>query len=144
MRTQDFSKAPKYAHGEAMFVGATRYKSPISWIRLMTKWNRLIKELKSTQGYCWHRVFYLPPFSLGTIAAFKNKDDLLRFARSNSHHNLIKWLFSSNSIADGGFIRLYNAEENGYSNGIWRAEDETFRPIENFTNLSNEDIGPKV
>ena len=74
----------------------------------------------------------------------KNKDDLLRFARSNSHHNLIKWLFSSNSIADGGFIRLYNAEENGYSNGIWRAEDETFRPIENFTNLSNEDIGPKV
>ena len=144
MRTSDFSIAPKYAHGESMFVGATKYKSPLSWIRLARRYKLMIKDLRVEEGYCWHRTFYIPPFTLGTIAAFKDKDSLLKFARSKSHHNLIKWLMASGSLADGGFIRIYNADEKGYSNGVWRAEDRKFSHIENFTPLVDESDGPKV
>ena len=144
MRTNDFSQAPKYAHGESMFVGATRYKSPISWFRLVRHWKPMMKDLKAEDGYCWHRTFYIPPFTLGTIAAFKDKDSLLNFARSKTHHSLIKWLFSRSSIANGGFIRIYNAEKEGYSNGVWRAEDKVFAHIENFTPIKDELSGPPV
>jgi hypothetical protein len=46
--------------------------------------------------------------------------------------------------ATGGYIRLYNAEPQGYSNGVWRAEDGTMSHIPTFTPLSTEDSGPPV
>ncbi|HMS25629.1 MAG TPA: DUF4188 domain-containing protein [Acidimicrobiia bacterium] len=144
MRTRDFSMAPIYAHGEAMFVGATKYRSPLSWLRLTRYWRAMVKDLKNQEGYCWHRVYYFPPFTLGTIAAFTSKDSLLHFARSKSHHNLIHWLISHKSVANAGFIRLYFAEESGYTNGIWRAEDQAYSHIKNFTPIENETSGPAV
>ena len=46
--------------------------------------------------------------------------------------------------ADGGFIRLYHADENGYSNGKWRAEENIMKVIERFSPLSKESMGPPV
>jgi hypothetical protein len=46
--------------------------------------------------------------------------------------------------ATGGYIRLYNAEPGGYTNGVWRAEGEVMRHLGTFTPLSSEDAGPPV
>ena len=144
MRTTDFSRAPAPASAGALFVGATRYRGPLAIARLLPTWFRMVRDLKRMRGYCWHRVYWQFPFTLGTIAFFTDQDAMLRFARSRHHRALMVWVTDSRRNATGGFIRLYAAEPAGYSNGVWRAEANEMAPISHFTPLSSEDSGPAV
>lgn len=146
MRTSDFSKAPPQAQATAMFVGATRYRSPISIITLSFTWVRLVRDLKRMRGYCWHKVYWEFPLTLGTIAFFTDRDAMLRFARSRYHRKLMLWVTDGTRNATGGYIRLYSAEPHGYSNGVWRSEGNLMAHIPTFTPLSSEpgDEGPAV
>lgn len=138
MRSSDFSKAPIKAQGESMFVGATHYRGPWAWFILMFTWVRLVRMLKKHPGYCWHRTYWEFPFTLGTIAAFRDHDSMLRFARSKHHRNLMQWATNGTRNADGGYIRVFEATEHGYTNGRWRAEDDEWAHIERFTPTSKE------
>ena len=144
MRTKDFSKTPLIGQATAMFVGATSYRGLGSIFYLTTIWFKMINQMKKMPGYCKHFVWYEFPFTLGTIAFFKDRDSLLRFARSKHHSQLMVWVTDGAKNANGGFIRLYNAEEEGYSNGKWRAEENIMKVIERFTPLSSETTGPFV
>jgi hypothetical protein len=46
--------------------------------------------------------------------------------------------------AHSGFIRIFDAEPEGYSNGRWRAEDGSMGHIPTFTPLARETEGPPV
>jgi hypothetical protein len=144
MRTADFSRAPAQARATAMFVGATRYRGPRSLITLSRIWVRMVRDMKRMRGYCWHTVYWEFPFTLGTIAFFTDRDALLTFARSRHHRQLMQWVTDGTRNATGGYIRLYNAEPGGYTNGVWRAEGDVMRHIGTFTPLSSEDAGPPV
>ena len=52
----------------------------------------------------------------------------------------MKWLVGGgkDSPARGGFIRILTAEEWGYTNGEFRAEDGRLGMIDEFTKLSSE------
>jgi hypothetical protein len=144
MRTADFSQAPAPAQAGAMFVGATRYR-PLGLVRLLPRWLRMVRDLKRMRGYCWHRVYWQFPFTLGTIAFFTDRDSMLRFARSRHHRAMMVWVTDHRGRnATGGYIRLYTAEPGGYSNGVWRAEDGVLAHIPTFTPLSDEQSGPAV
>lgn len=144
MRTSDFGKAPPQGQATAMFVGATRYRSPLSILTLTFTWVRMVRDMKRMRGYCWHKVYWEFPLTLGTLAFFTDRDALLRFARSRHHRKLMVWVTDGTKNATGGYIRLYNAEPEGYSNGIWRAEGETMGHIADFTPLTSEQTGPAV
>jgi hypothetical protein len=144
MRTTDFSKAPPQGQATAMFVGATRYRGLFSLITLTLNWMRMVRDMKRMKGYLWHKVYWEYPLTLGTMAFFADRDALLRFARSRYHRKLMMWVTDGTKNATGGYIRLYNAEPGGYSNGIWRAEGEVMRHIPEFTPLSTEEQGPPV
>lgn len=144
MRTKDFSKAPLIGQATAMFVGATSYKGIGSIFYLMTVWFKMVNQMQKMPGYCRHFVWYDFPLTLGTIAFFKDQDSLMRFARSKHHTELMLWVSDGTKNADGGFIRIYNAKEEGYSNGKWRAEENVMKIIERFTPVSNESNGPLV
>lgn len=145
MRTADFSAAPPVGQATAMFVGATRYRGVRSILHLTRTWFRMVAQMKRMRGYCWHTVYYEFPFTLGTIAFFRDRDALLTFARSRHHRDLMCWVSDSGTKnATGGYIRLYTAEPDGYSNGIWRAEGNTMGHIPTFTALSREPEGPPV
>lgn len=144
MRTADFSQAPKVAQATSMFVGATKYRGPLAMIQLLPTWVKMVAMMKKMPGYCQHFVWYEFPFTLGTIAFFKDQDSLLRFARSKYHRDLMIWVTEGTKHATGGFIRLYDAQEKGYSNGVWRAEENVMKHIERFTPLSMETQGPEV
>lgn len=144
MRTTDFSRAPAVARGGAMFVGATRYRGPLTLLRLLPRWLRMVRDLKRVRGYCWHHVYWQPPFTLGTIAAFTDRDAMLRFARTREHRALMSWVTDGRRNATAGFIRLYTADPGGYSNGRWRAEGDEMAAIDHFTPLSRESAGPPV
>lgn len=145
MRTTDFSKAPPQGQATAMFVGATRYRGPLSILALAPAYARMVRDMKRMRGYRWHKVYWKFPFTLGTIAFFDDRDALLLFARSRHHRELMRWVTDGTKHATGGFIRLYGAEPEGYSNGVWRAEDGEMAHIETFTPLSTEDgDGPRV
>ncbi len=144
MRTKDFSKAPLIGQATAMFVGATSYRGLTSIVALTRTWFQMIAQMKKMPGYCKHFVWYEFPFTLGTIAFFKDRDAMLKFARSKYHNQLMIWVTDGNKNADGGFIRLYSAEESGYSNGKWRAEEKIMKVIERFTPLTGESAGPLV
>ncbi|MFI9503259.1 hypothetical protein [Nocardia sp. NPDC052566] len=145
MRTTDFSKTPPQGQATAMFVGATRYRSLRSIFALTSAWIRMVREMKRMRGYRWHKVYYQFPLTLGTIAFFEDRDALLRFARTRTHRELMVWLTDGDKRATAGFIRLYDADPSGYSNGVWRAEDGSMAHIPCFTPLSNEvGDGPSV
>jgi hypothetical protein len=142
LRTSDFSKAPPQGRAAAMFVGATRYRSPLSILTLTFTWFRMVRDMKRMRGYCWHKVYWEFPLTLGTIAFFTDRDALLRFARSRHHRKLMIWVTDGTKNATGGYIRLYNAEPEGYSNGVWRAEGDAMAHIPEFTPLTTEEHGP--
>ncbi|MFI6603407.1 DUF4188 domain-containing protein [Nonomuraea sp. NPDC050536] len=145
MRTTDFSKAPPQGRATAMFVGATRYRGVLSIVTLTMTWFRMVRDMKRMKGYCWHKVYWEFPFTLGTLAFFEDRDSLLRFARSRHHRKLMQWVTDGDKNATGGYIRLYGAEAEGYSNGIWRAEGGPMAHIETFTPLTTEEgEGPRV
>jgi hypothetical protein len=145
MRTTDFSAAPPVGQATAMFVGATRYRGPRSILTLTRTWYKMVRQMRRMDGYRWHTVYYRFPFTLGTIAFFSDRDALLTFARSRHHRDLMCWVTDHGTKnATGGYIRLYNAEPGGYSNGIWRAEGDGMAHIPTFTPLSRETSGPPV
>ena len=145
MRTTDFSKAPPTGQATAMFVGATRYRGLYPIVAHTLAWLRMVRRMRRMPGYCWHTVYWKWPFTLGTIAFFRDRDALLKFARTKHHRDLMCWIADDGARnATGGFIRLYNAEESGYTNGVWRAEDGGLAHIETYTPLSHEVAGPRV
>ncbi|GIF22466.1 hypothetical protein BJ973_002790 [Actinoplanes tereljensis] len=145
MRTDDFSQAPPLGQATAMFVGATRYRSPYDIVVLSLTWFRLVRQMRRMRGYRWHRVYWQWPFTLGTIAFFADRDAMLKFARSKHHRALMCWVADHGTRhATGGYIRLYTADRDGYTNGVWRAEDEPMAHIADFSALSTETAGPPV
>lgn len=144
MRTTDFSRAPDIARAGVMFVGGTRYTSPGAWLRHAGRYRTMIGEMKRMKGYRGHRTYWQPPFTLGTIAWFDTMDDLMRFARTGTHRELMDWVVDGTKNATGGWIRVYTAHESGYTNGVWRAEDQEMRNIETFTPIGHEEVGPPV
>jgi len=144
VRTTDFSAAPAQAQATAVFIGATRYRGPRSILTLTRTWFRLLRDMRRMRGYCWHKVYWQAPFTLGTIAFFTDRDALLAFARSRHHRALMQWVCAGDRNATGGWIRLYTADAGGYTNGVWRAEENVMRHIERFTPMSHEDTGPPV
>lgn len=128
-----------------MFVGATRYRGPLALARLLPRWLRMVRDLRRFRGYCWHRIYWEFPFTLGTIAFFTDRDAMLRFARTRHHRELMQWVTDgSRRNATAGYIRLYAAEPGGYSNGGWRVEGDELAHIPQFTPLSQERSGPPV
>jgi hypothetical protein len=143
MRTTDFSLAPDLGQANAEFVGGTNFTSLISLMELCTKWQALKKRLVKAPGYKGHRVWYRFPFVIGTIAFFADKDSLMAFARTPEHAEIMKWVMNPGK-ARGGFIRVYEALPHGYSSGVWRAEGNEMKAIENFSPLTSEGDGPPV
>ncbi|MEW2476795.1 DUF4188 domain-containing protein [Micromonospora gifhornensis] len=144
MRTSDFSRAPAQARAGAMFIGATRYTNPLVLLRLAPAWFRMVRDMRRMSGYCWHTVYWQFPLTLGTIAFFTDRDAMLRFARTREHRRLMVWLTDGTRNATAGFIRLYTAAPDGYSNGTWRAEGPEMGHIATFTPIGAERTGPEV
>ncbi|MDG4829311.1 DUF4188 domain-containing protein [Solwaraspora sp. WMMD1047] len=145
MRTTDFSATPPQGQATAMFVGATRYRGLRSIVTLMPRWFRMVRQMRRMSGYRWHTLYWQFPLTLGTIAFFSDRDAMLKFARSREHRELMCWLVDEGTNrATAGFIRLYTADEQGYANGVWRAEDSVLAHDERFAPLATETTGPPV
>ena len=139
MRSSDFSLTPPPGPAGAMFVGATRYASPLAVLTLGPRWFRMVRQMRRMRGYVWHRVYYRAPLTLGTIAFFTDREALLKFARSREHAELVCWLTDhGRRKATAGWIRLYTADEQGYTNGSWRAEDGELGHIDTWSPLRAE------
>lgn len=140
MRSNDFSQAPPQARAGAYFLGANRYRSPLVMLGQLRRWPKLAKALRRAPGYLWHRSYYEFPDRIGLFVAFATRDDLLRFARTPEHVEIMHWLIGDGekSPARGGFIRLLEAEEWGYTNGEFRAEDGRLAMMDSFTPISEE------
>jgi hypothetical protein len=143
MRSTDFTHAPSIGQANAMFVGATCFSGPLAMMKLYTLWRPMVRRLRRHPGYCGHRVWYRFPFTVGTMAFFRDKQAMLKFARTPEHATLMKWVMEPGN-ARGGFIRLHEAMPSGYSSGIWRAEEPVMRAIDHFTPLPGEEAAPAV
>jgi hypothetical protein len=144
MRTTDFRRAPLMGQAGAQFVGGTKFTGVPAFIGLARRWFPLVRRMKRSAGYRGHKIWYTFPFTIGTIAFFETKDDLLAFARTPEHARIMRWVMRPGN-AHGGFIRLFEALPSGYSSGVWRAEPgHELRAIEQFTPLTHEKEGPAV
>lgn len=146
MRTRDFSAAPPQGQGNALFLGCNEYKSVWVMADQVRRWAKLARALKRVPGYLWHRSYYEFPKRIGLVVVFQSREDLMRFARTQEHHEIMHWLVGKgdNSPAKGGFIRIHEANEWGYSNGIFRAEDGRTGMIDHFTEVGDEATAPST
>ena len=94
-----------------MFVGATRYRHPLAWAITGRYWGSMTAKMRRMSGYCWHDVYWEAPWTLGTLANFRTRDDLLQFARLPEHHHLMQWIVRDTVNATAGFIRLFSTRE---------------------------------
>jgi hypothetical protein len=145
MKTTDLSKVPRWGRGNAVFIGATEYSGIRPLVSHLPKWIRLRRRLKQMPGFCGHFVYYRFPYTFGQVVVFEEMDQMLRFARSKLHRELMAWIVEGDGKhAKAGFIRLYDARPGGsYANGLWSNEDARGYD-ERFTALSTEDQGPFV
>ncbi|WP_223148426.1 hypothetical protein, partial [Actinotalea sp. JY-7885] len=97
----------------AMFVGATRYRGPHSWAVLSREWYPMVAAMRRLRGYVWHGVYWEPPFTLGTLAFFATRDDLLAFARLPQHRRLMRWITRDRRHGTAGYIRIHVADPAG-------------------------------
>ena len=98
------------ADASAMFVGATRFRGPIS-IGIQTRtWFPMVRRMRQLPGYRWLGVYWTPPFTLGTIAFFRSMDDMLVFARIPEHRHLMRWIVQDTKYGTGGWIRMHARE----------------------------------
>lgn len=95
----------------AMFIGATRYRGLRSWLVLSREWFPMVAKMRRMHGYLWHAVYWEAPFTLGTLAFFETRDDLLVFARLPEHRRLMQWITRGTRNGTGGYIRLHVAPE---------------------------------
>lgn len=101
---------PPGAGAEAVFVGATRYTGPATWLRLLPRWTRMVAQMRRLPGYRAHAVYHQPPWTLGTIGFFASREDLMAFARTGEHRELMRWVVGEDRRhATGGYIRVYEA-----------------------------------
>ena len=107
--------SPVDAH--AMFIGATRYRGLRSWLVLSREWFPMVAKMRRMHGYLWHAVYWEAPFTLGTLAFFETRDDLLVFARLPEHRRLMQWITRGTRNGTGGYIRLHVAAEPGGATG---------------------------
>ncbi|MBD7917596.1 hypothetical protein H9657_04790 [Cellulomonas sp. Sa3CUA2] len=94
----------------AMFLGATRYRGPHSWAVLAREWYPMVAAMRRMTGYVWHRVYWEPPFTLGTLAFFTDRDALMLFARIPAHRRLMTWITRDRRHGTGGYIRVHLAD----------------------------------
>ncbi|PPF35322.1 hypothetical protein [Pseudoclavibacter sp. AY1H1] len=110
----------------SMFVGATRYTTPLAWAVTSRIWGRMTGKMRRMPDYCWHGIYWEAPWTLGTLANFSTRDALIRFARMPEHRHLMQWIVKDTKNADAGFIRLFASEEElaGLEEGATRREAE--------------------
>ena len=143
MKTDDMSRAPRWAQADAVFVGATEYSGMRALAVQLPKWIRLRRLLRRAPGFRGIFVYYRFPFTFGQVVLFEDMDKLLRFARAKQHRELMAWVVDERN-ARAGFIRLYDARPGGsYANGGWHPEGAAGYD-ERFTPTSREDEGPPV
>ncbi|MGO2749536.1 MAG: hypothetical protein ACTIA6_05755 [Pseudoclavibacter sp.] len=95
----------------SMFVGATRYTSPLAWAVTGRIWGQMTGKMRRMPDYCWHGIYWEAPWTLGTLANFSTRDALLRFARMPEHRHLMQWIVKDTKNANAGFIRLFASAE---------------------------------
>lgn len=99
------------ADAHAMFVGATKYTGPTALIALSRIYYPMIARMVTMRGYVWFTTYYEFPFTLGTLAFFERRDDLLAFARMPGHRHLMQWITKGTRNGTAGYIRLHTAPE---------------------------------
>lgn len=99
---------PGLADARSMFVGATRYTGPHAWLALARTWSPMVAKMQRLRGFRWYAVYYDPPFTLGTLAFFSGRDELLAFARMPEHRDLMLWITDGTRWGTGGYIRLHH------------------------------------
>ena len=99
------------ADARAMFVGATKYTGPAALIALARIYYPMIARMVTMRGYVWFTTYYKFPFTLGTLAFFERRDDLLAFARMPGHRHLMQWITKDTRNGTAGYIRLHVAPE---------------------------------
>ncbi|MFD0994389.1 GNAT superfamily N-acetyltransferase [Pseudoclavibacter chungangensis] len=92
---------------ESMFLGATRYRHPIAWAVVGRHWPRMVAKMRRMSGSVWIGTYWQWPFTLGTMATYRTRDDMLKFARLPEHRHLMQWIVRGTANATGGYIRLY-------------------------------------
>jgi hypothetical protein len=101
--------------------GANELRGLRSLIWVVRRWPRLRRELMSTEGYVTHRLWYVPPFTLGLTSWWSDRRGAYRFAHQPAHLEFWSWSARADTTK-GGWLATYELVGGGplWGNGVAR------------------------
>ncbi|WP_201023306.1 hypothetical protein [Serinicoccus chungangensis] len=125
MRTRDFSAAPPLARAAVMLtVQPARGRASGGWLRSVAR----ALEAAGPVRREWLRAGVR---RTGVIAWYADTA-----SGADAHRRVQE--------AGGAVVQVHEANPDGYSNGVWRAEDGRMAHVERFTPVGREEVGPPV
>ncbi|WP_298887199.1 hypothetical protein [uncultured Serinicoccus sp.] len=125
MRTRDFSAAPPLAQAAVMLtVEPAQGRASGAWLRSVT---RALEEAGPVRCE-WLREGVRRTGVIAWYADAAAAEDALQRVQD----------------AAGVVVQVHEADPDGYSNGVWRAEDGRMAHVERFTPVGREEVGPPV
>ncbi len=125
MRTRDFSAAPPLARAKVMITVEPRDG------RSTPRWRRRAVEAVQGDGLVRREWLRAGVRRVGVIAWYADQ------AAAQAAIRRVQ-------VGPGGLVQVHDAEPDGYSNGVWRAEDGVMAHIERFSPIGAEGVGPTV
>lgn len=125
MRTRDFSAAPPLARAQVMLTVEPRDGSSTP------RWRRRAVAAVEGDGLVRREWLRAGVRRVGVIAWYADQ------AAAQAAIRRVQG-------GPGGLVQVHDADPDGYSNGVWRAEDGVMAHIERFSPVGAEEAGPTV
>lgn len=87
--------------------------SPRGAMWVVRRWNRLKREMVNSDGYLWHHIYFVFPFTLGLTSHWKDKRSAHRFAQMPVHKEFWKWAEENPKLSKGGWLAIYEYRHGG-------------------------------
>jgi hypothetical protein len=87
------------------------------WV--LRHWPALRREMRATEGYLAHRIWYSPPYTIGLLTWWTDEKAAYRFAHAPQHTKFWRW-GSEPGHTSGGWLATYRYLHGGplWGNGV--------------------------
>lgn len=110
---------PERERGFVLLDGANELTGVRHFWWVIRHWPTLRRGMEASEGYIKHRLWYIPPRTIGLTSFWEDAGAAYRFAHSPAH--LLFWRWGADSAhTRGGWLAIYRYVEGGplWGNGV--------------------------
>ena len=101
--------------------GANEFGGLVALLQAARRWPRLRREMRASEGYVAHHLWFALPFTVGILSWWKDEASAYRFAHQPAHLEFWEWATRPGHTR-GGWLAFYAFGHGGplWGNGVRR------------------------